>query len=318
MEGLFAKKDSSLKFYTRTYCPCCNHKINNNSHTIDGGLDSFSTFDEIRAAWIGIGLRKHFKYYQCQECKSLINASYPNTETVENLYSSMPRNMEKVVSLTHQKENQSRYADHIAHHAKLSFGYNKGLSMLEIGADCGLLIESISESISSKFSNCAAIEPNNVVRDKLELMLKKTSENHTIADSIYEISSEKDGVFHIIAAIHVFDHVLNIRDMLIHLKGLLKDGGFIYFVVHNPQSKLAWLLGKKWPPYCPQHPQLFTQRGIIKLADSLDLKLLKSGKTTNKFSLAMITNFLKINLPFVDSLNLSLPLGNRYYILASK
>jgi 2-polyprenyl-3-methyl-5-hydroxy-6-metoxy-1,4-benzoquinol methylase len=302
----------------RSQCPCCHHTIDKHGRGLEGSLNTESTFEQIRDSWIGIGLQRHFNYYQCPECKSLSNISYPDNKTIEALYSSMPRNMEEAVSLEHQKQNQSLYAHQIANHAQPRFKNNKDLSILEIGADCGLLIESVSDKLGSKFTYSAAIEPNTVVRPKLISVLMGTSKKYTIANNVYTITPENDGFFDIIVAIHVFDHVFSIRDMLIHLKGLLKIDGFIYFVVHNPQSKLAWFLGEKWPPYCPQHPQLYTQRGIKKLADSLDLKLLKTGKTTNKFSLAMITNFLKIRLPFADSVNLSLPLGNRYYILTAK
>jgi SAM-dependent methyltransferase len=308
---------TKCQFISRSYCPCCNTKISPNTESIGGGLDSNSTFTQIRDAWIGIGLQKHFKYYKCSECKSLITSAYPNQETAEVLYSSMPRNMESAVSLEHQKQNQDSYARHIADYAKTHGGHNKKISMLEIGADCGLLIESISAELGSYFINCAAIEPNSVVRKQLEAVLKTTSKSYMVENDIYNIKPECDRHFDIIAAIHVFDHVFNIKQMLIHLKSLLANEGFIYIVVHNPQSSVAWMLGNKWPPYCPQHPQLYTQNGIKKMAKDLGFKLMKTGRTTNNFSLAMLADFLKLAIPFADKINISLPLGNRYYILAA-
>ena len=117
-------------------------------------------------------------------------------------------------------------------------------------------------------------------------------------------------------AVHVFDHIFDLQDLFVRLRSRLSKSGRIFFVVHNPHSTLAKILGKKWPPYCAQHPQLFTPSGVRELAKAHSLRLRKTSRTFNHFSLGMVGSFLGLKLPpFISDTHIVAPLGNRYYIL---
>ena len=74
-------------------------------------------------------------------------------------------------------------------------------------------------------------------------------------------------------------------------------------------------MGRKWPPYCSQHPQLFTKDGIFKISELTGFEVIKKGRTFNYFALSMITKFFGLNINFANNINLKMPLGNMYYIL---
>ena len=70
----------------------------------------------------------------------------------------------------------------------------------------------------------------------------------------------------------------------------LKEGGFIYGVVHNEKSIMAKVLKNRWPAYRLQHPHLFNPSTInlffkrskfkkVQIGDYINLELpLKFGK----------------------------------------
>ena len=282
---------------------------------VEGSLDKHTSFEQINNAWIGIGKSSHFSYYECQVCGTLCNKDYPDLGELSRLYSSMPPNMAEAVSLKDQSRNQLSYARVIVDHASLIGVRNNPLSILELGADCGLLLAAIVDLLPQKASNMVAIEPNLEVHYELKERINQLAVNATCFVDLKDLPDNQPELFDIIAAVHVFDHVFDIGSLLKDLASKLSPRGFIFFVVHNPQSSVASLLGRKWPPYCAQHPQLFTRNGSAALAKGAGLKLVKSGRTINHFSLSMVTDFLGLKLPLVDRIPLMVPLGNRYYIL---
>jgi len=278
-------------------------------------LDGNSSFAQINSAWIGIGKSSHFSYHECPYCGTLSNRVYPDTSVLAKLYSSMPPNMAEAVSLKDQGKNQLSYARVIVRHASSNGANNNSLSILELGADCGLLLSAIVDLLPQETSNMVAIEPNLEVHYELKERINQLAVNATCFVDLKDLPDNKSELFDIIAAVHVFDHVFDIGSLLNDLASKLSPRGFIFFVVHNPQSSVASLMGRKWPPYCAQHPQLFTRNGSAALAKGAGLKLVKSGRTINYFSLSMVTRFLGLKLPLVDRIPLMIPLGNRYYIL---
>ena len=72
-------------------------------------------------------------------------------------------------------------------------------------------------------------------------------------------------------------------------KNLLTDNGKIAFVTHDFSSSLAWILKKKWPPFCLQHPQLYSDKVFKNLSKLASLNYIGSHKTTNWLDLGGIT-----------------------------
>jgi hypothetical protein len=77
------------------------------------------------------------------------------------------------------------------------------------------------------------------------------------------------------------------------------------------------LLGRRWPPFCLQHPHLFDHRTLAKLFEDSGFVDVKVRRTTNYFSLPHIVQVATelLGLPkrivaFVPPVVLPLKLGN--------
>ena len=121
-------------------------------------------------------------------------------------------------------------------------------SVIEIGADNGAILKKLRNKNPS-IKNCVAIEPNK----KMHNLLKNVS--HNVYSDISEVS--KTDKFDLIICIHVLDHIPNISEYIIKISNMLNEKGYVFGVVHDESSKLAKMLGKRWPAYCLQHPHLF-------------------------------------------------------------
>ena len=263
---------------------------------------------------MGLGKTDHFDYVRCNKCKSLYNYEYPSEALIHELYSSMPPNMEEAVNTINQVKNQHGYAKIIFKSIK-SLNYKNEFSFIELGADRGLLIKELSKILDKKFLNCVGIEPNSLVNEDLSKNLDIYSHNNSIYKDIAQMGIEENNKFNLAACIHILDHCFKPKDVLGSIQKKLVSNGILLVVVHNPESSLAKLLGKKWPPYCSQHPQLFTKKGMSEISAKTGFKLVKEGKTLNYFSLSMVTSFFGLNIEFAKKINVKLPLGNMYYIL---
>jgi hypothetical protein len=59
-------------------------------------------------------------------------------------------------------------------------------------------------------------------------------------------------------------------------------------VTHDERSLLARVLGKRWPPYTLQHPQLFSAASLQRTATEAGLKVTRIIKTVNYFPLCFL------------------------------
>ena len=268
---------------------------------------------------MGLSSSSFFSYSRCNECHTLGTTIYPTEETLGQLYSRMPPNMDEAIGKADQQKNQGQYARYIVRYLSGLGVKTNHVSVLELGADCGLLASEISRVVNTADWHYSAIEPNEPVRAELANTLAKKYGSHRLHIDAREITKEKaNNLFDIIVAVHVFDHIFSIEEMLTSLKSLLTENGFIYFVVHNPESTLARVLGSKWPPFCAQHPQLFTMRGVRALANRIGLEVTDYGRTINHFPLSMVGDFMGMKVKQLDNISICAPLGNRFYILMNK
>ena len=83
-----------------------------------------------------------------------------------------------------------------------------------------------------------------------------------------DLSAVPDGSAALVVMVHVLDHILDPKAMLEQIRRKLKPGGRVAIVTHNEQSLLRSLMGKRWPPFCLQHPELYNPRSITKLLNS--------------------------------------------------
>ena len=147
------------------------------------------------------------------------------------------------------------------------------------------------------------------------MILKESSIEYKFHDDIELMGDQGNNEFNLSACIHILDHCYEPKKLLLNLNRKLISNGILLIVVHNPDSSLAKLLGKRWPPYCSQHPQLFTKKGMKEICNFAGFEIIKQGRTFNNFAMSMITNFLGLELKFAKKVNLRLPLGNMFYTL---
>ena len=201
------------------------------------------------------------------------------------------------------ERTQSGYAQQIC-----KFGFTDG-QILEIGADIGLFVRALSHSANLKAD---AIEPNRGVHEKLSKVL---AERGTIYEAMSAIPFERK--YDLIVGIHVLDHVPDLNSMIQEIRRRLSPGGRIYFVTHNERSLLRHLLGRRWPPFCLQHPQLFDKKTLESVFTSAGFVGIRVLATTNYFSLkhlAMVAagalGLSQKIVKWVPSIVLPLRLGN--------
>jgi SAM-dependent methyltransferase len=88
--------------------------------------------------------------------------------------------------------------------------------------------------------------------------------------------------------IHVLDHLLQPKEFLREVRASLEPGGVVLIVTHDCASVLARALGRRWPPYTLQHPQLFSQRSLAALLQASGFDVVETVKTTNYFPLPFL------------------------------
>jgi hypothetical protein len=133
----------------------------------------------------------------------------------------------------------------------------------------------------------------------------------------YLDESKLNGQYDLFIAVHVLDHLLDPYSDLLKINKSMKTGGKAFIVVHNQKSFLAKILGKKWPPYCLQHPQIFDMKSIEILLLKVGFYDVKISRTKNKVSIKnlifMLFEILRMPsflLRFVPDVSIGLYLGN--------
>jgi hypothetical protein len=107
-----------------------------------------------------------------------------------------------------------------------------------------------------------------------------------ILDDLSDIAPES--LFDVITGIHVYDHLVNLREELATLSRLSISDSRILIVVHDESSLLRRLINKKWPPFCLQHPQLFNPSTIKKALLQAGFEDIEIAKSTNWFPITHI------------------------------
>ena len=171
------------------------------------------------------------------------------------------------------KTTQRRYLEAMEEFAPLEGVY------LEVGPDIGLAAEVAVER--GKLEKVVLVEPNR----ESQTVLAKTTTAHSavVVNSLAELdeSIQADRV----VLIHVLDHLVGPREDLIALRRRMTAGGLILVVVHNESSLLRRLLGRRWPPFRLQHPQLFSGQTLTGLLESCGFTVRSLRATTNTLSL---------------------------------
>ena len=267
------------------------------------------SFNEVMSNFVGLRQDQiFFSYFRCLKCKVLYCPWYFSNDQLEILYNEMPDNlMGENVDVS--SRTQESYALSVARFCKESPTLK---NYLELGPDIGLVGKKLGESLT--FRTALFVEPNQNVHATLVENSKKF-ENINVVSFLSE--APRDYEFDIAIAVHVFDHLLFPADTLQKLSTMGSEDRVLGIVVHNERSFVAKILGKKWPPYCLQHPQLYNSETLSLLLSNSQWSMKHLERTKNHYSLRNFTkNLLAVfGLPQSFAKNIpkwefSIPIGN--------
>ena len=261
--------------------------------------------EDLSHCWNGLYKEKvFFTYYRCSKCRLLFNKEYFDGAQLSYLYSKMPPNMDDVEPNALQK-TQSAYFESFEKYIPGHGGF------LEIGPDVGLFLK---ECVKNKnFDKFWLFEPNKAVEESLKAIVG--SRNFEISREMTSFQTIPDSSLSTVVMIHVFDHLIDPVKALVDLKGKLKKDAKIMIVTHDESSLLRHVLKAKWPPFCLQHPQIYSQSSIKNLVSMAGFRVVKQIKTKNYFSIRfLIKNIfwlvgIKLDIKFLK-ISIGLRLGN--------
>ena len=270
-------------------------------------------FEEVRDYFIGIRDEQvFFSYYRCANCQILYCPYYFSEGQLDTLYAAMPDNLLGAEKSTAAR-TQIGYVDWFQPHV------NQVQSYQELGPDIGLVTQEIIERY--KPSTVLLIEPNVEMHEELS-KLETDSSKTKLFRHIDEVDHTK---VDLTIGIHVFDHLVNPSEQIHKIYAQTNKGGFIGIVVHNEGSLLRRVLGKKWPPFCLQHPQLFNQKSLELLLSKHGFEKCKIARSVNHFSIKHIGSMAidVIGLPAIlkkvlPNIEIPMTLGNQISIFKKR
>jgi len=218
--------------------------------------------------------RIFFSYHRCASCGLLYCPTYYSPVQLGQLYRHQSENMAEV-PLSARVRTQQRYVEIVAPESAPDGDY------LELGADIGLFARLCSER--KRFGLYWLYEPNSDVREELDHRLQGL-DYKVIVENFAPTDIRPESVS-LAVMVHVLDHFWEPAQMLQGLFHGMRPGGRLFIVTHDESSMLASVLGKRWPPYTLQHPQLFSAVSLGRIASKSGFEVIRTVKTMNYFPL---------------------------------
>jgi SAM-dependent methyltransferase len=216
--------------------------------------------------------RVFFSYARCTTCAGLYCPTFFTPAQLDALYSRQPENMEDV-PLAAREATSRGYVELLCRHAPLAGEY------LELGPDIGLFAGPCAER--GRLERLHLFEPNQAVHAALAARL--AGHQVRISSARYDADSLPSGSLSTAVLIHVLDHLLDPAAVLANVRDDLAPGGTVFIATHDERSLLARALGRRWPPYTLQHPQLFNPQSIARLLERCGFTVLATQRTANHF-----------------------------------
>lgn len=258
-------------------CPSCGSRAGTTEVACPDDVEA-KTVDQLRSYWYGLHKEKHFfPYKRCAQCALLYNPVFFDDSQLADLYSNMPPNMELVTETAISDTQRGYFA--AAANQKLPTG-----DYLEIGPDVGHLVGQAVEH--GGFEHFWLFEPNRAVHGSLRTAAGDWPS--TILTDMTDLSPVPDGSVSLAVMIHVLDHLLDPLAMLKAVAAKLKPGGRLLIVTHNEGSLLRRALGRRWPPFCLQHPLLYNPETIERLLVHAGFGKVDVSASTNHFPIAFL------------------------------
>jgi len=264
------------EYLRRAACPCCGAGAERAEPAVasrpsaeDLPFDRHSSFVSGYSA-----NRIFFTYYRCRDCSALYCPVFYGEDQLGKLYGRQAENMSDV-PLPARERTQNGYAELLMQHSRGSSGF------LEIGADIGLFASRCAQL--GRFERFWFYEPNREVH--AELAARFAGRTHTIRAEMWPSADLPPACCSTAALIHVLDHLLDPAKFLARIRDALEPGGVILAVTHNAASLLARALGRRFPPFALQHPQLYSPASIRRLLERAGYEVLRIADAVNYFPL---------------------------------
>ena len=263
-------------------------------------------YADLRRYWSGLFQRRVFlSYARCGGCGLLYAPEFLTLERLDELYANMAPNM----ALLPQDVIQATQRGYWQVAKRL--GCLEG-AYLEIGPDTGHIVRpAVAEG---RFDRFWLFEPNRAVH--LALAEAAAGRPHVISTDTDDLSEVPDESVGLAVMIHVLDHLLDPAAMLARVRAKLRGDGKLIIVTHNEASLLRKVMGNHWPPFCLQHPQLYSPASLTDLVGRAGYGGVRVERSTNYFPVefmarqAAFTVGLKAERLPLPSAAIGLKLGN--------
>ncbi|MEP6982938.1 MAG: class I SAM-dependent methyltransferase [Sphingomicrobium sp.] len=291
-------------FLTRD-CPACGANGGTAEASSAQPAESLS-LDDLKPYWRGLFQEKvFFTYDRCGQCGLLYAPVFFDQAQLGELYSAMAPNMDAVPTDAIEATQRVYFEEATA-------GLGVSGNFLEIGPDVGYIVGHAAKD--ERFGHFYLFEPNKAVH--AELTAAASGRPSTISEDMNDLSAVPDGSVALALMVHVLDHLLDPRAMLEHIRKKLKPGGRVAIVTHNERSLLRSVMGKRWPPFCLQHPELYNPQSITRLLKRAGYDAVEVHGSKNYFPLSFMvrqaayTAGLKLERVPLPKTVLGLRLGN--------
>ena len=292
----------------RDRCPACGTK----SPVTHPTVRSNPPAEELQLSALGAFLsgyssrRVFFTYHRCRICGALYCPLFLSQDQLDILYQRQQENMAEV-PLPARVATQRGYLEILRRYPVRDGDY------LELGPDIGLFAKACAEA--APFGQFHLFEPNLEVHPVLVESLR--GHNARVTAAPYSPDRIASGSLAVAVAIHVLDHLLDPVSTLEGLRGNMQAGGLLFLVTHDESSLLARALGRRWPPFTLQHPQLFSPQSLGRLLRRCGFEVVACQKTRNFFPLShfasaalSIVGLRRVSTARIPSPVIGLRLGN--------
>jgi len=270
---------AAFGYAQRARCPGCGEPVGRSREAMHSEPRAEALSSEEHGKFLSgyDAKRVFFSYRRCASCALLYCPTYYSPAQLERLYGHQLENMAEV-PLSARVRTQQRYVEMVAPETAPDGDY------LELGADIGIFARLCSER--RRFGRYVLYEPNSEVREEIADRLQGL-EYRLVAQNFAPTDMRPDSVS-LAVVVHVLDHVWEPAQMLRGLYQVVRPGGRVFIVTHDENSMLARVLGRRWPPYTLQHPQLFSAASLRQIAESCGFEVVRTVKTVNYFPLLFL------------------------------
>ncbi|MEI0596810.1 class I SAM-dependent methyltransferase [Brachyspira pilosicoli] len=247
----------------------------------------YKKIGEIKNIW-----KEYKDVYQCDEC-SLYFIDSPTDEEINSLYKNEYHNNIKN-KLFEIAKSKMRYARSLSQFNFIKQTIDlKNKDICEIGAFDGLLLSLFKKNNNNVFGYELNDDARVYAKKKYDIDLK---ENFLESKSKYDI----------IILSHVIEHFREPKEILIKIKSMLKENGFIYIEVPNSPMPNECSYNMLMRYLNTEHIVNFNMDNLIKFAESADLKIVRTEY--NNYNISIDNENLRISL-----LEGSLPNFSNYF-----